>query len=675
MKKGLKFWSKLLIASFFLGGMATSAMAQNGATTANCGTSLITVTRTANEVNAGTEITLNFSGTEAGNSYYFVAADGGSLLNVGCDNTIGANLEVVQVNGDNNTITGAESPIVAAGTFTDGNDDGTMDPITVKVKSVTALADAATTLKLGVFVKDGTTGCYSDVNWVTIQVLGNIYASLTLNNGYPYEYICSGATTNTNIGFTLCNLPDVATDIAAGTLNYTVTATPTANITGQRVYASGNTGADLDANGSPWNATITGIDAATSSIIGGLTYSSTYTVQIGQQTLSNANDAAAESIVYSFSNMTYTYNVLDEHGNVARTVTLPVVFESANGACHLESRNYETSFTVNVAPNFGVSTLAHSTSERNDATPDFEFCQGTIAYLLSTTTATQGAITNWTWSVTGTSANSTEASAKIGDGTTTPLLAYAATADDDRVENRVQVGQLTDITAEVYKYTLVGKWDLDNTPNNLFDTINGGVGCTATSEISIVVTPAPILLLATDKADMSDAGLADNTILWNTTDQITAPVVCPGQPVLIGTNETADFAADDAAARTTYMNAGNYIKANGATLKYTIDPSDNANLKAYTDWRSTPVANGNLPLTQTDPATGNALDPVQYGHFLNNQTNAQANITYTVQNADPDGCALVKKDGSALNLDQTNEGQVKIIFPVQPRPQFQLGAN
>lgn len=673
MKKGLKFWSKLLIASFFLGGMATSAMAQNGATTANCGISLITVTRTANEVNAGTEITLRFSGTTEtpiveGDFYYFVAQSGGSLLNVGCDNTIGKNLQVVEVNGTANSITGAESPIEAAGTFADVNDDDVLDEITVKVKSVTPLADAATTLKLGVFVKDEATGCYSDVNWVTIQVLGNIYASLTLNNGYAYEYICSGATTNTNIGFTLCNLPDVATDIAAGTLNYTVTATPTANITGQRVYQSGNTAADLDANGSPWNATITGIDAAPSSTIGGLTYSSTYTVKIGNQILVNANQAAAESIVYSFSNMTYTYNVLDEHGNVARTVTLPVVFESEDGACHAESLNYATSFTVNVAPSFGVTTLAHSTSERNDATPDFEFCQGTIAYLLSTTTANEGAITNWTWSVTGTSANSTEAGAKIGDGTTTPLLAYAATADDDRVENRVQVGQLTDITAEVYKYTLVGKWDLDNTPNNFFDTINGGIGCTATSDISIVVTPAPILLLATDTA-------LGEPLVWNATDQITAPVVCPGQPVLIGTNETAAFADDDAAARITYMNAGNYIKANGATLKYTIDPLDNANLKAYTDWRSTAAANGNLPLTQTDPATGTALDPVQYGHFLNNQTNAQANITYTVKNADANGCALVKKDGSALNLDQTNEGEVKIIFPVQPRPQFQLGAN
>lgn len=666
MKKGLKFWSKLLIVSFFLGGMATSAMAQNGASTANCGTSLITVTRTANEVNAGTEITLRFSGTTqtpivVGDSYYFVAQSGGSLLSVGCDNTIGANLQVVQVNGADNIITGAESPIVAAGTFADDNTDGVMNDITVKVKALTALPDAANTLKLGVFVKDEATGCYSDVNWVTIQVLGNIYASLTLNNGYPYEYICSDATTNTNIGFTLCNLPDVAADVAAGTLNYTVTATPTGNITGQQVYASGNTAGELDANGSPWNATITGIDAAASSTIGGLTYSSTYTVEIGNQRLVNANPAAAESIVYSFSNMTYTYNVLDENGNVARTVTLPVVFESANGACHLDSRNYETSFTVNVAPSFGVSTLAHSTSERNDASPDFEFCQGTIAYLLSTTTATQGTITNWTWSVTGTSVNSTEANAKI-----TPQSTLAS-ANDDRVEDGVQVGQLTDITPNVYKYTLVGKWDLDNTPNNFFDTINSGIGCTATSDISIVVTPAPILLLATDQAEV------DGVSTWNVTDQITAPVVCPGQPILIGTNETADFAEDTPEARIAYMNAGNYIRANGATLSYTIDPFNNDDLKAYTDWRSTAATNGTLPLTQTDPATGNALNPVQYGHFLNNQTAAQANITYTVKNAN--GCALVKKDGSALNLDQTNEGEVKIIFPVQPRPQFQLGAN
>jgi len=641
MKKGLKIWSKLLIASFFLGATVTSAVAQNGATTANCGASLITVTRTANEVNAGTEITLNFSGTTetpivAGDSYYFVAETGGSLLTVGCDNTIGANLQVVQVNGVDNAITGAESPIEAAGIFADDNSDGTMNSITVKVKSVTPLADEATTLKLGVFVKDEATGCYSDVNWVTIQVLGNIYASLTLNGTNPYEYICHGATTSTNIGFTLCNLPDVAGNITAGTLTYTVTATSSANITGQRVYQSGNTAADLDVNGSPWNATITGIDAVEELEIDGYTYKFARTVEIGQQTLFNSNPSVEQNIVYSFSNMTYTYT---DNG---RTVVLPIVFETPNGKCH-DRGIYDSTFTVYVAPNFRVQALAFKTADERtthttthpiltyyeEANTDLTaptFCQGTLGYFRAINTTTEGTIA-YAWSG-------------------TPTL------DNDAIEAPTATVQFTDLTANAYALNVLATWNKDG---------NFGTGCQADTAMPIAITPAPILLLATDQDEVG------GMLTWNVTDQITAPVVCPGQPILIGTNETADFADDDAAARIAYMNVGNYIKANGATLSYTIDPLDDDNLKAYTDWRTTVAANGNLPLMQTDGTTP--------GHFLNNQTNAQANITYTVQNPDPDGCALVKKDGSALNLDQTNEGQVKIIFPVQPRPQFQLGAN
>lgn len=643
MKKGLKFWSKLLIVSFFLGGMATSAMAQNGASTANCGTSLITVTRTANEVNAGTEITLRFSGTTqtpivVGDSYYFVAQSGGSLLSVGCDNTIGANLQVVQVNGADNTITGTESPIVAAGTFADDNDDDVMNDITVKVKSLTELPDAATTLKLGVFVKDEATGCYSDVNWLTIQVLGNIYASLTLNGTNPYEYICHGATTTTNIGFTLCNLPDVAGTVQAGTLTYTVTATPGANITGQKVYASGNTAGDMS-TGTTWNATITGIDA-TDLTIGAYTYSFARTVEIGQQTLFNSNPSVAQEIVYGFSNMTYTY--VDN----GRTVVLPIVFETPSGRCN-DRGIYDSTFTVYVAPNFRVQALAFQTpdertthatdhpnltyyEETNTALTAPTFCQGTIAYFRAINTTTEGT-TAYTWTPSNIVLDATNIEAPTSE-------------------------QLTS-TSLVYTSDVLATWNKDG---------KFGDGCQADTTINITITPAPILLLATDQAEV------EGVLTWNVTDQITAPVVCPGQPILIGTADM-DFAADEVAARIAYMNAGNYINANGATLSYTIDPLNNDDLKAYTDWRSTAATNGNLPLTQTDPATGNASNPVQYGHFLNNQTAAQANITYTVKNEN--GCALVKKDGSALNLDQTNEGEVKIIFPVQPRPRFELGAN
>lgn len=641
MKKGLKIWSKLLIASFFLGATVTSAVAQNGATTANCGTSLITVTRTANEVNAGTEITLNFSSrTEtpivAGDSYYFVAETGGSLLTVGCDNTIGANLQVVQVNGVNNPITGAESPIEAAGIFADDNSDGTMNSITVKVKSVTPLADEATTLKLGVFVKDEATGCYSDVNWVTIQVLGNIYASLTLNGTNPYEYICHGATTSTNIGFTLCNLPDVAGGITAGTLSYTVTATPGTNITGQSFAATGNAGDPITGIG-PWNAEITEIDAEAELEIDGYTYKFARTVEIGQQTLFNSNPSVAQNIVYSFSNMTYTYR---DNG---RDVELPIVFETPNGKCH-DRGIYDSTFTVYVAPNFRVQALAFKTAEErtthttthpiltyyeeaNTDLTDPTFCQGTLGYFRAINTTAEGNIA-YAWSG-------------------TPTL------DDVAIEAPTATVQFTDLTANAYALNVIATWNKDG---------NFGTGCQADTAMPIAITPAPILLLATDQDEVG------GMLTWNVTDQITAPVVCPGQPILIGTADM-DFAADEVDARNTYMNAGNYIKANGATLSYTIDPLDNDNLKAYTDWRSTAAANGNLPLLQTDGTTP--------GHFLNNQTNAQANITYTVQNAGTgtNTCALVKKDGSALNLDQTNEGQVKIIFPVQPRPQFQLGAN
>lgn len=640
MKKGLKIWSKLLIVSFFLGATVTSAVAQNGATTANCGTSLITVTRTANEVNAGTEITLNFSGTTetpivVDDSYYFVAQSGGSLLNVGCDNTIGENLQVVEVNGVANTIAGNESPIVAAGTFADDDSDGTMNSITVKVKSVTALPDAATTLKLGVFVKDEATGCYSDVNWVTIQVLGNIYASLTLNGTNPYEYICHGTTTSTNIGFTLCNLPAVAGTVQPGTLNYKVIATPGANITGYQVYSSGNTSGDIAVNTLVSNAEITGITPGASANIGGYTYNFSRTVEIGQQTLFNSDPSVAQQIVYSFTEMTYTY--VDN----GRTVVLPIVFETPNGKCH-DRGIYDSTFTVYVAPNFRVQALAfktaeerttHSTAnpnltyyeEANTALTEPTFCQGTLGYFRAINTTTEGTIT-YAW-------------------TGTPTL------DNVAIEPPTATVQFTDLAANAYALNVLATWNKDG---------NFGTGCQADTAMPITITPAPILLLATDQAEV------DGMLTWNVTDQITAPVVCPGQPILIGTADM-DFAADEVDARNTYMNAGNYIKANGATLSYTIDPLDNDNLKAYTDWRTTAAANGNLPLMQTGGTTP--------GHFLNNQTNAQANITYTVQNADPDGCALVKKDGSALNLDQTNEGQVKIIFPVQPRPQFQLGAN
>ena len=60
----------------------------------------------------------------------------------------------------------------------------------------------------------------------------------------------------------------------------------------------------------------------------------------------------------------------------------------------------------------------------------------------------------------------------------------------------------------------------------------------------------------------------------------------------MATNETVDLAADNADARTQYMNAGNYIRANSNTLTYTVSPYANpaGDVAAYTDWRTTAAA-------------------------------------------------------------------------------------
>lgn len=623
MKKGLKFWSKLLIVSFFLGGMATSAIAQNGRVTANCGKELVAVTRTVDQINAasGTEIPLKFTGVADGDKYYFVAASGASFtaITASCitDEAIGDNLTVLAPTATAPDANGVPSP---AGTF---SEDG--QTINVKVKATNAVT-GGDVLYLGVFVENHTTGCFSDVYWVRINVQGNIYAYLNLNVTDSNQYICNLGTTM-DLGITLCNLP------ANGKFHYTVTATNRvagAVVEGETAddlrIADVATGESGDIPLTPGTPTSTWTD-----IVKG--EHGDASLNIGAQTLKNSSPNIAGELDFAFTKMVYRYK--NDEGD---SVVLPVKF-IVNTECNsvmADSRRelYDSVFNVHVAPNFRVQALAfktadernaHSTNEEaNTALTAPTFCQGTIAYFRAINTTTEGNIA-YTWTPSNIELDATNIEAPTSKQLTSITLAYSS--------------------------DVLATWNKDG---------KFGAGCTADTTINITITPAPILLLATDTA-------LGEPLVWNTTDQITAPVVCPGQPVLIGTNETADFADDDAAARIAYMNAGNYIKANRATLSYTIDPLDNNNLKAYTDWRTTAAANGNLPLMQTGGTTP--------GHFLNNQTNAQANITYTVQNADPNGCALVKKDGSALNLDQTNEGQVKIIFPVQPRPQFQLGAN
>lgn len=671
VKEKVKIWSRRRLLGAFLAflGLSAVATAQNGTVDANCGGKLVVVTRTAQQMMDGTTIPISFtSGVTSGDLIYFVAngvngdnGGQGHLRTLPCGGTItiGENLQIGTVSD------GTFTPSANANTVTDnvltpnaGIAYDQASTVTVKATNINSSNDRGT-YYLGVFINDADrTQCFSDVYYIEIQVLPTIYASLTLNNGNPYEYICNDGTTQTDLGFSLCHLP------AGGTLNYKVTATNAdsrgvivgSGANGLQIASTGNTD-----NGTPAAVPLVAGTPSSASLAISPEQDNTYRVKIGTQQLINNSNAIAGELTFAFTDMTYTYTV-DE-----RSVTLPVVFENENANCNIAENFYEE-FTVYVAPNFNVQTLAYKTAERNEQDPDFTFCQGTIAYLNSTTSATEGTITNWTWSVTGTSANSTEAGAKIGDGANTPLLAYTANAEDYRTESRVQVGQLTDIATGVYRYTLVGKWDIDNSVNdqapasNFYDTIRTN-GCTATQSIEIQVTPAPILHIATNENTEGDG-------IWNATDVITNAEVCSGDEIKI---LTADALGTIGTSRQDTLNTSIYIKTNGASIAYTIDPADNNALKAYSVWRSTPAdATGTLSIGNADGTTPTP------GHYLNNETaNNPAIITYIVENAGTNSntCALVKSDGTSLNLGEENEGKVRIQFPVKARPQFQLGAN
>ena len=652
MKKGLKFWSKLLIASFFLGGMVTSAMAQNGTTKANCAGKLgKTYTRTELQMTNGTIIPIKFDVTNnsglVGDKYYVVAATNGSLLNVECNNQIGANLEfegtASSSNDETATVTTYNNDLVP-GELNHVGVIGSDGMVYLKVKNTASTVQG--TYLLGIFIKDdsdgnggGGTTCFSDVYWVEIKVVVPIYAALTLNKNTNDEYICSsidgGAqlTTRTNIGFTLCNVPQ-----EGGKLYYTVEPTFT-SLTGVAMNQTGTAATTIPqlTNGTETTTyvNVTAFDAETTD---------KYTLKMGAQTLTNTLADVASTVAFKFKEgvTKFYYEYTNSEGVL---VNLPIIFQTPTQYCGGEAPAgdaLDSVFTVHVAPNFGITTKLYANEERTSE-QTLPFCQGTMAYLGTTTTATEGDITDWVWVVDAGSANATEARAKFSPAfsTTDPIQA-AITSATGLVERTALVGLLTDITENVYNYDLTATWN---------DSGRNYTGCTAKTDINIAVKAAPILLLATDQAIVDGAFSGD----YNVTDQITAPKVCPGNPIDINTNETADFAGD--AQRVDYMNAGNYIRANSATLSYTIDPLGNDNLKAYTDWRSTPAANGTLNVTN---------------HYLNNSSADQANITYTIQNAGTgtNTCALVKSNGMPL----TN-GKVQVIYPVEPRPQFQLGAN
>lgn len=682
MKEKVKIWSRRRLLGAFLAFLGLSAMAtaQNGTVNANCdATEVITIVRTVDQMDStyGTVVDLNFGPNLVGYKVYIVAETNGTLNSLTKCPTIGNRVQFYGATpAGYNPNPAAGNPIANPPSYTgatgnnivpgaENSEVATLDAtgkLRINVGDNNTSAVASGSYTFGIFLQEPTASandCFSDVKTVQIEVVANVYATLALNGDKAYEYICSGTQTSTNIGFTLCGVPS------------------TAQTNGYKLHYALRLDFEETTEG---DATTTG-DAVVGMVYPGGTISQSNTViaheinptneltfNIGSQTLTNQTADLARTVAYTFEegiNNFYVEYAVDQDGDGNNeTVRLPVLFITNSNNCTGSSADYtaeQTShtFTVHVAPNFNVQALAYAEARTGEYIPGTltentstalapTFCQGTLAYMFGETSAlatgTGAGTTNYAWTV----------------ATTDPVLGLSATDIQNPVSNELVIASTGDPLAPAYTLTLTGTWN---------DGTNYGAGCSASDDLPIIVTPAPILLLATDQAEVGGVPT------WNATNKITAPAVCPGNPVLMATNETVDFAENTEDSRTAYMNAGNYIRANGNNLKYTItlDPAD-ATAAAYTYWRDNAVTSGTLPLTQTN-ADGTALTPVQYGHFLNNDGNAQANIIYTVENNDPNGCKLVKKDGSSLNLAAEKDGKVQIIFPVQPRPQFNLGAN
>lgn len=643
MKEKVKIWSRRRLLGAFLAFLGLSAVATaqtyNGTANAHCGGQLAVVTRTVNQMDStnGTVIPISFdvAGTPGlvGDNYYIVAETNGSLLSLNETECSGIGDGLVFVGAGDGTYTR---------TATDNNLDAAVGTIPANGKiSLKVKAEAAgavpKTYKLGIFIEDvageGYTQCFSDVYYITINVFQNVYAKLNLHtNETAKEYICSGTTTLTDIGFDLCGIPTGITDF---TLYYDLDMTPTTlgngTVTGMSVADAAN------GDGIYSRAfTMTADDAGK------------YSMRIGQQTLTNTSVSNVNTVTYAFAeglDKFYVEYQVTEDGNT-RTVQLPILFITNTANCEGTEQTYTTDqlskvFTVNLAPAFTIDALAYTTEERT-APSTTTFCQGTIAYLDAVTSSEEGTMPDnaYSW-------------------TLTDHIDGATNIKNPKSKELVVAG------ADTYTFTVTAQWDDNETAEGLasgnWATVNEGNGCRATDNVVIDVTAAPILLLATDKtADDAD---------WNTTDKITyTGAICPGELIKIETDDAATILATNDAndeqtvdgntvdPRYNYMVAGDYIKANGATLKYSVSPNEeDPAVGAYTTWR-----------TDLAPATAD----LNVAHHLNNGTNAQANITYTVENKDANGCKLVKSDGSSL----TN-GQVQIVFPVSPRPTFRLGAN
>ena len=673
MKEKVKIWSRRRLLGAFLAflGLSAVATAQNGTRKANCANELQVITRTVDQMDSigGTVIPIKFDVTSAtgnpdliGDKVYIVAETNGSLTTLDQTNCagIGQNLKLV---GTGTTATIVQDEVTVANV----NYTGTTDPdvlgnvvatipdngiVRVRVNRE-AGADISTPFKLGVFIGDvagaNATQCFSDVYWVSIQVINNIYATLNLHqtNQVAKEYICSGTQTITNIGFDLCGIPQSAED---ATLHYAMTFD--------------NTGVAGMSLNDGVNTALSGTGLYT---LGIGPNEGAYSLRIGQQTLTNTSGAVASSVTYRFLEGLDKFYLTYTDGT--RTVNVPIIFITNEANCtgnpitdpasQYTADQMSHGFTVHVAPAFTVTPLAYETADLRTAgdvtTAITTFCQGTVAYLDANTTVTTGAnsvITTlgYTWTV-------------------ADNLATDANIEQPNSKELVRAGD------DTYTFTVTAQWDDAQTDDGVASGnwanvagIEGGVGCKITSAgLVIDVTAAPILLVATDKVVQNEGGV--EVEVWNTTNVITANTYCPGQTVYINTLD-AGTPVLDGTNRADAIMVGNYIKHNGAEIKWTIDVPNN--MGAYSTWRTTPVAGtGNIAVTDPD------ANP-DVTHYLDNESVTPTGIiTYTLENAGTTSntCKLVKSDGSSLNLVDPKDGKVQIKYPVSPRPTFNLSAN
>lgn len=688
MKEKVKIWSRRRLLGAFLAflGLSAVATAQNGTVNANCSmTPVQTITRTIQQLNDstyGTAVKLNFGSALAGYRVFVVAETNGSLTNMnGACSGLGDELTLLgatpdgynplAVDGDGNPVTYTFNYSTPGGELGYGNEVTTVDGngfARINIKSGTAVPTPTNDIDgyyFGVFLQDPGTGCFSDVQVIKIQVITNIYATMTLAaNGTAHEYICSGTTTKTNIGFTLCNLPE-SIDAETGRLTYTAKATnnavTSAIIKGSKVWADetaenghsgyGNysivdgvaTASTIDWDGENGISTVS--NAVIPNVVGDATHK--YLVRLGTQTLTNTVDGTnpgttvAGTVVYTFENMVYTYYV------GGRRVDVPVVFD-VNNQCG--NGNSPTEFTVHVAPDFKVQALAYKEGERPESvtggymdgtgfvTGGAEaptFCQGLDAYLHTEYSTTEGSITSYTWS-------------QVTPSDARQQLTIANTTDRAPVTS--------DLTQLAYTLNVATLWNDAETNGNY------GTGCPANDEITITITEAPKLLVQ-----------ATNSTFTHDGD------VCPGTPINISAQDGPLAADQTTITAENILSTGNgiIIDHNGANFSYIIGTSG-TDLKVFDTWRATQVTEGNLPVVSDFFDNEDNVDPAGDG-----------TITYTIQTittgqgVGTNVCPLVNFDGTALTETTTVDGNttttvtnaVKAVYTVSPRPQFILGAN